>query len=176
MQLADATALIRDAGLDEGHAAAWADLGCGAGTFTLALAACLAPGSRITAVDRSVYRIPGNDPVRIDFLQADFENDNLPLSGLDGILMANSLHYVARKAELLDKIGQCLAPGGRLLIIEYDTMQANPWVPYPVDTGHLQELLSVAGFADMQYLGERQSVYRQGKMYACIFKRRSSEL
>ena len=84
----------------------WADLGCGSGTFTLALAELLPPGSTIEAIDLR----PGIKPqttaggVTIIPRVADFVADDLALNGLDGILMANSLHYVRDKPALLQKL------------------------------------------------------------------------
>ena len=80
----------------------WADLGCGSGTFTLALASLLSKGSLIYALDtneRAIQGIPdsyGNAILKK--LKGNFVIERLPFDDLDGILMANSLHYVKDKA------------------------------------------------------------------------------
>ncbi|MDB5145524.1 MAG: Methyltransferase protein, partial [Mucilaginibacter sp.] len=58
-------------------------MGCGSGTFTKALNSLLPAGSHITAVDRENQRL---GLPNVDFLQTNFERDDLRLSGLDGIL------------------------------------------------------------------------------------------
>src|SRR5580765_371539 len=98
MQLRDAVELLDASGVGQLGPTTWADLGCGDGTFTLALAELLAPGSAIHAMDvdrAALRRMPSaQDHVRIATHVGDFTNASWPFDGLDGILMANSLHYV----------------------------------------------------------------------------------
>lgn len=170
MQIDDAIHLIAGAAMIDKQPSIWADLGCGGGVFTQALASLLSPGSVIYAVDRSRQFIPqpAGKNVEIKFVQADFEKDILPLPALNGILMANSLHYVADKYRLLERLKKQVVPDGVFIILEYDTMQANPWVPYPAYFAHLQKLLSDAGFERIVKLAERKSVYGHGNLYACL--------
>jgi len=74
----------------------WADLGCGAGTFTLALANFLPSGSIIVAIDLNpgIAKQTTNNNVTILPRAADFTQLNFPQKDLDGIHMANALHYV----------------------------------------------------------------------------------
>ena len=61
MRLRDAIDMLADSGVGALGPTMWADLGCGAGTFTLALAELLAPRSTIHAMDRdgsALRRIP----------------------------------------------------------------------------------------------------------------------
>jgi SAM-dependent methyltransferase len=117
----------------------WADLGSGAGAFTLALADLLGPGARIVSVDRDggalrrqrqamEARFPA---AGVEYLQADFTRP-LGLPPLDGVVMANSLHFVHRKPPVLALVTGLLRPGGRLVLVEYDTDRGNPWVPHPL--------------------------------------------
>jgi len=128
MKHGEATSFIKPA-ITPNEVGNWADLGCGNGTFTKALAELLPAGSRITAVDRENqnWKIPA-----VDFLQADFETDNLHLTTLNGILIANAIHYVADKTSLIKKLEKMFKETPKFLIIEYDTDKPNPWVPYPV--------------------------------------------
>jgi ubiquinone/menaquinone biosynthesis C-methylase UbiE len=94
----------------------WLDLGCGTGLFTLALAGNLPPGSKIIAVDKdekALRKIPAtvNDVV-IQTLAADFVYDALDVKEVDGILMANSLHYVKDKETLLKKLISSMKTNG----------------------------------------------------------------
>src|SRR5579871_1466211 len=78
----------------------WADLGSGGGAFTLALADLIGPRGHIYSVDKDRGRLGEQQramqasfpAVGMDYLVADFTQP-LDLPPLDGIVMANSLHY-----------------------------------------------------------------------------------
>ena len=146
----------------------WADLGCGNGLFTKALASLLGNESKIYAVDkvRQSLEISFNN-VAIEFIKADFVNDPLQFTSLDGVLMANSLHYIKDKSSFLAKLKKLLKPNGQTIIIEYEIEKANAWVPYPIRFNELEKLLSINGFGPLVKLGERESIFRAEKMYAC---------
>lgn len=149
----------------------WLELGCGTGTFTRALAELLPPGSCITAVDRdedALRAIPAlHNGIRITALNADVQ-DLLP-GPMDGVLLANVLHFVEGKEELLARIAE-VAP--TVLLVEYDTSRPLiPWVPFPLPRGQAVALFAKAGFADVTPLGERPSHYGNGPLYAMAFSR-----
>src|SRR4029450_10044540 len=102
VRLRDAIHMLAASGVDAVAPTTWADLGCGDGTFTLALAELLAPGSTIHAMDGAspaLRRIPSvHNGVRITKHRGDFTGLPWPFADLDGILMANSLHYVETPA------------------------------------------------------------------------------
>ncbi|HCW09353.1 MAG TPA: hypothetical protein DGG95_18515, partial [Cytophagales bacterium] len=83
----------------------WADLGCGNGLFTKALASLLGKKSKIFALDKTHQII---EPIyhysEIEFIKTDFVGEPLTLKNLDGVLMANSLHYVKDKPKLILEI------------------------------------------------------------------------
>jgi ubiquinone/menaquinone biosynthesis C-methylase UbiE len=166
MQAADAITLIKN-GITGPQPQYWADLGCGNGTFTLALRSLLPPGSRLTAVDKESQKLP------VNFLKLDFEKDTLPLSGLDGILMANSLHFVADQPALIKKLEPCFAADPRFLIVEYDTAGPNRWVPYPIPFARLQQLFAEPGYNTITKLHEIPSRFG-GSMYSAIVTLRPS--
>ncbi|SDS53162.1 Methyltransferase domain-containing protein [Mucilaginibacter mallensis] len=146
----------------------WVDLGCGSGTFTKALNSLLPVGSHIIAVDREKQQL--NLP-NVDFLRANFERDDLKLSGLDGILMANAIHYVAEKAALIRKLEPMFTGSPRFIMIEYDTDRANPWVPFPIPFKHLQTLFGALGYHKIVKISERPSTYRSGNMYCTLIEK-----
>jgi ubiquinone/menaquinone biosynthesis C-methylase UbiE len=84
-------------------AAVWADIGAGEGAFTLALADLLGPGASVIAVDRdgralaaNAARVGASFPgTMLSRLTADFRQP-LALPALDGLVAANSLHFVPR--------------------------------------------------------------------------------
>ncbi|WP_436488829.1 class I SAM-dependent methyltransferase [Chitinophaga sp. ARDCPP14] len=174
MDIRDAIALIKHPPVTARTQMVWADLGCGSGLFTYALANLLETGSTIYAWDKtppSLSSQPNPRHVTIQPGQLDFLKDDLPLSGLDGILMANSLHYVPGKPAFIDKISAHLQEDGVFLIVEYETAKANPWVPYPVPFQTLKALFHRAGFTVAVKLNERPSLYGSGHMYAAMFRR-----
>ena len=174
MRLTDAITLIQNADISKTSPSTWADLGCGSGTFTYALANLLAPKSTIYAMDKTVQQLQPttSNKVEVLFKQGDFIREALSFPPLDGILMANALHYVQDKNSLIERLKTYLAENGMFIIVEYDTTRANQWVPYPVDRASLQQLFSVAGFTNMKALGERPSVYHNRTLYACQLKNR----
>lgn len=153
----------------------WADLGCGSGVFTRALGSLPPAQSAIYAIDSSNTWKPEDtaaDPVRYIFQQADFIQDNLRLPLLDGILMANALHYVKEKSALLEKLISYCKPDAAFLVVEYDTDHAvHPWIPYPIKFSLLSELFSDQGFSQVQQLQERPSIYRRDSMYSALITR-----
>lgn len=152
----------------------WADLGCGTGTFTLALAALLPVPSIIHAVDKdeaALRNIPNqHHQIIIEKHQGDFIKTDFLFNNLDGILMANSLHYVKDKITLIQTLQTYLHENGCFLIVEYETSFANPWVPYPIRFQALERLFAEAGFNLIQKINEIPSRY-QGKMYAALIQK-----
>lgn len=153
----DAANLIKPAFRQTGKQS-WADLGCGAGIFTVALASCLGRESRIFAVDLRKPEIVYKG-IETDCIAADFTHPAFELHGLDGILMANSLHYVADQPAFLEKIKTFFIADPRFIIIEYDTDIANPWVPYPLSLESARRLFDLAGCAEISLLNRYASVY-----------------
>lgn len=145
----------------------WADLGAGSGTFTLALAELLPEKSKIYALDqdkRALARISSAYlGIRIQKVNEDFERTQFP-EKLDGILMANSLHYVKDKPKLLQHYKTFFRSDPKWLIVEYDTHTSNPWIPYPITPGKLKELFNNEAYNSFDVLGEYASVYGR-KMY-----------
>ena len=99
----------------------WADIGAGEGAFTLALADLLGPGGRIVAVDRDpgaraneARSGRGSRRSTIETLVADLTGP-LGLPTLDGLVAANSLHFVARDRQVavIAALAEHLVPGGR---------------------------------------------------------------
>jgi SAM-dependent methyltransferase len=137
----------------------WADLGSGSGAFTLALADLLGPGAQIYSVDRDrralreqAAAMRANFPgLSVEYLEADF-TQKLPLPPLDGVLMANSLHFVRHKGPVLDLVRSYLRPAGRLLLIEYNADRGNMWVPYPLAYSTWETLAGQHGFATTRLL------------------------
>jgi ubiquinone/menaquinone biosynthesis C-methylase UbiE len=155
---ADLVGLLRD-GIGARKGGTWADLGAGEGAFTLAIAELLGPGAHITAVDRDAgsLRRLGDEmgrkfpASRLEIAVADFTRA-LGLSGLDGVVMANSLHFVRDKRPVLESVREMLRPGGSLIIVEYGADRGNPWVPHPFTFPRWERLAAEAGFEGTRLL------------------------
>jgi len=156
----------------------WMDLGCGDGVFTLALAELLPAGSTIEAWDingAALENIPvHHSGVGIQTRTIDFLRTDLP-SGMDGILLANALHFVADQQRFLNEVGNALTPGGLLLVAEYDTEIPVPtWVPHPIGKRRLATLLSTHGSNAPTLIGKRPSTYGRGDLYTVFAERSAS--
>ena len=155
------------------HPGVWADLGAGDGTFTRALAEILGAGSTIYAVDHDSHAIAKlervrREGVRIVPILGDFTRA-LELPGaapgtLDGILLANALHFVPEPARVLQSLVRWLRPGGKVVLIEYDRRRANRWVPYPIEKARLAEIAEQAGLSAPVIDGSVPSRY-SGEIY-----------
>ncbi len=172
MNHSDLVGLLEDAITERGGR--WAELGAGEGNFTLALADLLGPGAHITAVDRDSgalktlaeqmgRRFPN---IAVEIEVADFTR-RLRLSGLDGIVMANSLHFVRDKAPVLESVRKMLRPGGTLIVVEYGTNSGNPWVPHPFTFERWEKMAAQAGFVKTRLLRTIPSRYT-GSMYSAV--------
>lgn len=128
----------------------------------------LAPGSTIHAVDKSHQKIEqsfnGNNIV---FHQLDFSKAIFPFAQLDGMLMANSLHFINDKRNVLSRLRNLLRKEGQLLVIEYELEKGNPWIPYPIPYSSLEAQLKASGFPHVDRIGERKSLYGGRRMYVC---------
>ena len=152
----------------------WLELGSGDGAFTTALADVLGPGGSIEAVDRDggglraaaaavADRFPA---VRVTPNLADFTR-GLPDGPFDGVLAANSLHFVADRRAVLARIRVVLRPGGRLLVVEYDANTGNPWVPHPFSFGSWRSEAADAGFDQVELLHRVPSRFL-GAIYGAV--------
>ena len=143
----------------------WADLGAGEGAFTLALAELLGPQAHIVAVDkdrRALNAIGAGIETRV----ADFTRP-LDLHDLDGIVMANSLHYVRDKRPVLKAVHAMLRSGGRLILVEYGADRGNPWVPFPFTYTRWETMAAQAGFKNTRLLSTVPSRWL-GTMYSAL--------
>lgn len=157
----------------------WADFGSGQGAFTLALADVLGPSGSIHTVDRDrgalevqLRRLRAAFPdVTVTPLVADFTTA-VELPPLDGIVMANSLHFVRDKGPVLELVRGYLRPGGRLVLVEYGADRGNPWVPYPLSFPTWSRLAADAGFRDTLQLASVPSRFL-GSIYSAVSLRGS---
>ena len=152
----------------------WADLGSGTGAFTLALADLLGPRGRIHSVDRDEAALDAQaralharfPDVLMEYHHQDFTQP-LALPPLDGVLMANSLHFERDRAAVVAHVRDLLRPGGHLVVVEYNTDQGNSWVPYPLSYATWATLAARSGFTATRRLATVPSRFL-GEIYSAV--------
>lgn len=173
--------LLRPANLSQGGV--WADFGAGSGAFTLALSELVGLKAEIYAVDkdrsgfgtleqshRALFGTSQNiHPVRADFTGV------LSLPPLDGIVMANSLHFFKDKEKVLRHVRSFLKLNGALLLVEYNVDSGNMWVPYPLSFETYKELAPRAGFTEPRLLATHSSRFLR-EFYSAIAYRQDLQV
>ena len=109
------------------------------------------------------WRFPGVDVV---YMTADFTSP-LELRELDGIVMANSLHFQRDQAAVLTLLYGYVKPGGRMIAVEYEAMRPSAPVPYPVPFERWKGLAEDAGFEAVARLAARPSRWL-GEIYSTM--------
>ena len=168
--------LLKD-GIPDPPGGIWADLGSGRGAFTLALADLLGPSGVIYSVDKNAAALHEQGRILqevfpdrlVNRMHADFTHP-LHLPPLDGVVMANSLHFFRHKETVLRRVWKLLRPGGRLIIIEYNVDRGNYWVPHPISYPKLKKLVEESGFGGTQLLATRSSSFLNEFYSALSFK------
>jgi ubiquinone/menaquinone biosynthesis C-methylase UbiE len=170
----DHVALLRE-GVSPGGT--WADLGSGEGAFTLAMADLLGSDGRIYSVERDAgalatqkramaKKFPG---AAVEYVRADFTKA-LDLPPLDGIVMANSLHFYREKEALVRGIASHLKADGRFVLVEYGADRGNAWVPYPISYATWEALSQEAGLSGTRLLARVPSRFL-GAIYSAVSTR-----
>jgi ubiquinone/menaquinone biosynthesis C-methylase UbiE len=152
----------------------WADLGSGTGAFTLALAELIGAEGEIYSIDKDGHTLKEQEramktrfpEVTVHYITADFTT-RLKLPPLNGIVMANSLHFVRHKDPVIQLIRGYLQPGGRLIVIEYGTDSGNTWVPYPFSYSTWGTLARKNGFVQTHQIANRPSRFL-GSIYSAV--------
>jgi ubiquinone/menaquinone biosynthesis C-methylase UbiE len=172
MQHEDHVGLIRRG--VEGPGGVWADFGSGWGAFTLALEDLVGDTGTIYSVDRDGGALREQErAMRSMFPQADVRymvadfTRRVELPPLDGMVLANSLHFVRHKEPVVEMLRGYLKPGGRLILVEYNADRGNPWVPHPMSYSTWEELAKRCGFEATRMIGRVPSRFL-GEIYSAL--------
>ena len=175
--------LLRPADLAQGGT--WADFGSGNGAFTLALRELIGLDAMIYAVDkdRAALRVlenshearfgtnhpPSQLRTNLILLHQDFSRLH-DLPALDGVVMANSLHFFKDKEKVLRHVQGLLKPDGALLLVEYNVDSGNMWVPHPLTFETFRSLAPRAGFSEPRLLAKVPSRFLK-EFYSAVANR-----
>jgi ubiquinone/menaquinone biosynthesis C-methylase UbiE len=125
-----------------------ADVGAGSGYFTVRLAQAVGPQGVVLAtdirqemLDYLAERLEKQKITNIDLKLVPKDDPQLPAEAIDTILMVDVWHYI-RDPEYAKKLAAALAPGGRLVVIDYrpKPWEERPWGPPPVQQTPREEL------------------------------------
>ena len=149
-----------------------ADIGAGSGYFTIPVARAVGPTGKVWAIDLMQElldymgrRLEVEDLENVEMKKVEPDDPELPEGGVDTILMVDTWHYI-RDPEYAKKMRAGLAPGGRLVIIDYrpKPFEERPWGPPPEQQTSREELdghMAEAGFevaAEYDFLPEQYFV------------------
>jgi len=138
-----------------------ADVGAGSGYFTVRLARAVGPQGTVWALDindtlldylRRRVEKEGLTNTRIGKVAAD--DPGLPPGTVDTVLMVDTLHYVRDRPAYARKLRAGLAPGGRVVIIDFrpKSLEERPWGPPPEQKMEREEVdaaMAAAGLAPL---------------------------
>ncbi len=117
-----------------------ADVGAGSGYFTLRVARAVGPSGEVLAIDINPdilefldRRVKEAGLANVRTVRVEKDDPKLPAGGVDTILMVDTLHYVAGRDAYAKKLRAGLAPGGRVVVIDYTPKPwaERPWGPPP---------------------------------------------
>ncbi len=168
----DHVALLRG-GIDR-PGGVWGDFGSGTGAFTLALADLIGPAGVIYSIEQDRAALAQQErSLRARFPNsivhsrvADFTKP-IDLPPLDGLVMANSLHFHRDQDAIVRLLKSYLNPQGRFILVEYNIDQGNSAVPYPIAYPLWEELAQRCGFARTRLLKTRPSRFLK-EIYSAV--------
>ena len=137
-----------------------ADVGAGAGYYSMRLSEIVGRGGKVFAEDISnsamgwlnarvrVFNLPN-----VEVVKGEDNDPRLPTGRLDAVLIVDTYHHLTEYPAMLDKILHALKPGGRLAIADYSFVEhrsqprSDQVKLHEIDPGLVLEELARAGFA-----------------------------
>ncbi len=117
-----------------------ADIGAGSGYFTIPVAKAVGPTGKVWAIDIFQEmlnyidrRLKAEQLENVELLKVERDDPQLPPAGVDIILMVDTYHYIQNRTEYAKKLREGLAPGGKVVVIDFipKPWEERPWGPPP---------------------------------------------
>jgi SAM-dependent methyltransferase len=136
-----------------------ADIGAGTGYFTFQVADAVGPSGRVLALDIAPemleyleLRVKARKAANVSLGKVASDDPQLGAGSVDTILLVDTIHYVKDRTAYARKLRTALAPGGRVVIIDYrpKPMSERPWGPTPEQQFPKEQMdreMAAAGFA-----------------------------
>ena len=103
-----------------------ADVGAGAGYYSMRLSRMVGPTGKVFAEDIwapalhwLALRVKLFDLPNVEVVKGDDDNPKLPANSLAAVLVVNSYHHFEKYQTMCEQILRSLKPGGRLVIADY---------------------------------------------------------
>lgn len=143
----------------------WADFGAGTGNFTRALREIIGERAAIYAVDRDRGAL-SRQPDGVQRVVADFTRPIHDMPALDGLLIANALHFVRDHHSVVRQLSGYLKPGGVFLVVEYDVQHPRGYIPYPLPYTRFERIAADCDLNGIMQVAVRKSPSTGVVMYA----------
>ena len=111
-----------------------ADVGAGSGYFTVRIARRVGPAGKVYATDLQPemlailrQRLERENISNVTLVQGTVDDPRLPAGVIDLILMVDVYHELSQPQVMLRRMREALAPGGRLVLLEY--RKEDPSIP-----------------------------------------------
>lgn len=103
-----------------------ADVGAGAGYYSMRLSSMVGPSGRVfaeeiwdVAIDWLQLRVKLFDLHNVEVVKGEDDNPELPSDKLSAVLVVNAYHHFQKPQPMCEQILNSLKPGGRLVIADY---------------------------------------------------------
>ncbi|MFX0116602.1 MAG: class I SAM-dependent methyltransferase [Candidatus Hodarchaeota archaeon] len=136
----------------------WLELGSGSGNNTLPLSKTVDSVIALDRNSRELWELQQKIS-QIYPLQADFRVLPFRAGILGGVFTSFSLHFVEEHALVLHEVARILRPKGTLVLVEYQTSESVPWIPFPLPKNRAFELLRREEFHSIGLPHETQRYY-----------------
>ncbi len=155
-----------------------ADVGCGSGYFTVKVASEIGPEGKVWAIDAwqdmldyLERRLLIEGLENVELVKVDRDDPQIPDGSADLILMVDVYHYIKDRVAYGRVLRKDIAPGGRLIVVDYipKSLEERPWGPPPSQHMSEEELtadLEEAGFRKVKqhdFLPEQYFVIYEAK-------------
>jgi cyclopropane fatty-acyl-phospholipid synthase-like methyltransferase len=155
-----------------------ADVGCGSGYFTVKIAEEIGPEGKVWAIDAWQdmldyldRRVQIEGLENVELVKVDRDDPMIPDGSADLILMVDVYHYIKDRVAYGKVLRKDIAPGGRLIVLDYipKSLEERPWGPPPSQHMSEEELtadLEKAGFRKVRqhdFLPEQYFVIYEAK-------------